>query len=257
MGNRSRRGPARKAPALVSVGFLHPGHYAACFAESLKDLLFLDATGNQRIVSHPFGQMGKSVGSGGIVAGRNQLAQIMCDDSPAEWLFMVDSDMGFAADTVERLIAAADPQERPVVGGLAFAHKTDGKAEFYGVRYRACPTLYEFVDMEDKVGFVPMLTYPRGELVPVSATGGACLLIHRTALERVRAKYGDVWFDTITHPKGPTTFSEDLSFCVRLAAVDVPIFVHTGVKTTHDKGGVFLDEAFYDRQQAALTPLEG
>jgi hypothetical protein len=30
------------------------------------------------------------------------------------------------------------------------------------------------------------------------------------------------------------------------------VHVHTGIKTTHDKGGVFLDEEFFDRQQAAL-----
>jgi len=239
-------------PGAVSVGFLHPGHYAACFAESMQDLLLHDLTGKQRVMSHTFGKLGKSCGSGGIVAGRNQLAKVMCDESPAEWLFMVDSDMGFAPDTLERLIAEADPVERPIVGALAFAHKTDGKAEFYGVRYRACPTLYDFVDLDDRIGFTPRLEYPRDELVKVSATGGACVLIHRTVLEGVRAKYGDVWFDTITHPKGPTVFSEDLSFCVRAAGAGFPIHVHTGIKTTHDKGGVFLDEAFYDRQQAAL-----
>lgn len=64
-------------PGAVSVGFLHPGHYSACFAESLQDALFTDLAGAQRIVSHPFGKIGKSCGSGGIVAGRNQLARVM------------------------------------------------------------------------------------------------------------------------------------------------------------------------------------
>lgn len=236
--------------ALVSVGFLHPGHYAACFAESLKDVLFADALGNQRIVSHAHGQMGKQCGSAGIVSGRNHLAKLMCDESAADWLFMVDSDMGFAADTVERLITSAHPTDRPVVGALCFAHKTDGKASLYGQRYRACPTLYDFLHDEQAVGFAPRMGYERDALQPVGATGGACLLIHRTILERIRDKYGDVWFDPITHPQGPTTFSEDLSFCLRVAGVDAPLYVDTSIKTTHDKGGVFLDEAFYDMQEA-------
>lgn len=242
------RRPAKQGKGLVSVGFLHPGHYAACFAESLKGVLFADATGPQRIVSHPHGQMGKQVGSGAIVSGRNHLARLMCDESAAEWLFMVDSDMGFAADTVERLLAVADPIERPMVGALCFAHKTDGKASFYGQRFRACPTLYTFYEDDERVGFVPMLDYPDGQLVEVAATGGACVLIHRSLLERVRERYGDVWFDAITHPKG-AVFSEDLSFCVRVAGVGSPIWVDTRVKTTHDKGGVFLDEEFYRGQQ--------
>jgi len=231
-------------PGAVSVGFLHPGHYAACFAESLKDLLFFDAAGAQRIVSHAHGQLGKQVGSGGIVSGRNQLAKVMCDESEAEWLFMVDSDMGFEPDTLERLLAAADSTERPVIGALCFACKTAGKAAHYGVRYRAVPTLYSFYEDDDRIGFVPMMDYPTDAVVPVAATGGACVLIHRTVLERIRDRYGDVWFDTISHPKG-AVFSEDLSFCVRAAGIGVATHVDTSVKTTHDKGFVFLDEEFY------------
>lgn len=234
----------------VTVGYLHPGHLAACFARSLRDLLFADLAGNQRIVSHRFGEVDKECGAAGIVDGRNHLARTMCDESEADWLFMVDSDMGFGPDVVERLIAAADPERRPVVGGLAFAMKTDGRSSFYGIRYRAQPTLYEFYEDDERIGVVPMFDYPRNKLVRVAATGGACMLIHRTALEAVRAKYGDVWFDTIRHPKG-AHFSEDLAFCVRLAACDIPLHVHTGIRTTHDKGGVFLDEEFYDAQQAA------
>ena len=232
----------------VTVGFLHPGHYAACFAESMTDLLLHDLSNRQRIVSHPHGKMGKECGSGGIVAGRNAITKAFLDESQAEWLFFVDSDMGFAADTVERLIAAADKDARPVVGGLCFAMKTAGRSSYYGILYRATPTLYEFADLEDRVGFVPMFNYPRDEAVKVAATGAACVLIHRSALDAVRASYGDVWWDTIKHPVG-TTFSEDLSFCVRVAGCDLPLFVDTSVKTTHAKGSMFLDEEFYDRQQ--------
>jgi hypothetical protein len=234
-------------PGAVTVGFLHPGHYAACFAESMKDLILFDLAHEQRIVAHPHGQMAKECGAGGIVDGRNQLASFMCDNSEAEWLFMVDSDMGFDADIVERLIAGADPSTRPVLGGLAFAMKTDGRSANYGIRYRCQPTLYDLMELDDRIGFVSRFDYPRNQLVQVAATGGACVLIHRTALEAIRAKYGDVWFDMIRHPKG-AHFSEDLSFCVRLSACDIPIFVDTGIKTTHDKGGVFLDEEFYDAQ---------
>lgn len=230
---------------LVSVGFLHPGHYAACFAESLTELLFHDAAGKQRIVSHRFGKMGKECGSGGIVDGRNKLASTLLDESESEWLFMVDSDMGFAPDTVEKLIAAANPETRPVVGGLAFANKTDGRSSYYGVRYRPVPTLYDWHETDDEAGFIPRFDYNRNALCEVSATGGACLLIHRSALEKIRDQYGPVWFDTIRHPKG-AHFSEDLAFCVRLAGVGLPLFVHTGIRTTHDKGSAYLDEAFFD-----------
>ena len=56
-------------------------------------------------------------------------------------------------------------------------------------------------------------------------------------------------------PKGPngfTEFGEDISFCLRLTAMDIPMWVDTSVKTTHDKGGVYLDEETYALQRAML-----
>lgn len=235
--------------AKVSIGFLHPGHYSACFAESLAELQFADAALYQRTM-HPHGRMGKLCGSGGIVDGRNKLAQVFLDESAADWLFMVDSDMGFEPDTVERLISSAHAIERPVVGALAFANKTDGRSGNYGVRYRAQPTVYRWFEDDDKVGFAPMFDYPRDELVEVAATGAACMIVHRLALEAIRDRYGDVWFDTLRHDKG-SHFSEDLSFCIRVAGVGLPLYVDTRIKTGHDKTNAYLDEDYYDRQRAA------
>lgn len=238
-------------PGAVTVGFLHPGHYAACFAESFKEMLLGDLIGAQRIVSHDHGQLALLTSSAGIVEGRNIMAAFMCDNSQAEWLFMVDSDMGFDGDTLERLIAAADPVERPVVGGLCFGQRKLGKSSFHGMRYIVQPTVYDWHEDDDIAGWLPRFDYQRDSLVRCSATGGACVLIHRTVFEWMREKFGDEWFTPIKHPKAETTFSEDLSFCIRVAALGLPLFVHTGIKTTHDKGGVFLDEELFTAQQAS------
>ncbi|WP_163553038.1 hypothetical protein [Candidatus Frankia alpina] len=50
----------------------------------------------------------------------------------------------------------------------------------------------------------------------------------------MRARFGDRWFDRVRYNDG-RLISEGLSFCARLAQVDVPIHVHTGVTTTHHK----------------------
>jgi hypothetical protein len=63
-----------------------------------------------------------------------------------------------------------------------------------------------------------------------------------------RAEYGDRWFDRVDHPDG-ARFSEDLSFFVRVAGVDAPAYVHTGIPTSHAKGGVYLREAEFRAQQ--------
>lgn len=239
-------------PGSVTVGFIHPGEWSACFANSLIDLLFHDAANHGRIVGNPYGYMGKETGAAQIHAGRNKVARTVVVESESEWLFMVDSDMGFAADTVDRLVASADPVERPVVGGLAFAQKTSGQGDMFAIRYRTCPTLYRMAEVDDEVGFAPMFDYPRDALVEVDATGAACLLVHRSVFETLRVDHGDRWFNGLEVPKGPgghTTFGEDMSFCLRVKAAGIPIYVDTGVKTTHDKGGVFFDEDTYDLQQ--------
>ncbi|ROP36283.1 hypothetical protein [Saccharothrix texasensis] len=247
-------------PGSVVVGYLDPGTWSAVFGLSYRDLLMADLVGPQRIVRESGRELRAVTGSGGIPGSRNQVAREFLDSTDAEWLFMVDSDMGFGPDVVERLVAAADPAERPVVGGLCFALKRSGRGEFGAERFRIQPTLFEFRDLGDEVGFAPMLDYPRDQLVPVGGTGAACLLIHRVAVAAVRERYGDAWFDPITHPTGdhgkPRTFSEDLSFCVRLAAVGVQPYVHTGVRTTHDKHGVFLDEDTYEPYRPAPAAVD-
>lgn len=239
----------------VVVGFLDGGHWSACFGLSYRDLCLYDMGRSQRIVRQGGRELRSLCSSGGIVAGRNTVAAQFLDQTDGEWLFSVDSDMGFAPDTVDRLVESADPVARPVVGGLCFAlHRKPG-GDFYSERNEIVPTLYEYLEFDEgrEVGFRPLLDYKRDEVQQVAGTGAACILIHRSVLYKIREARGDVWFDQITHPTGgggaPRTFSEDLSFCIRCQAVGVPIHVDTSVKTCHEKGGVFLDEWRYDRER--------
>lgn len=143
-----------------------------------------------------------------------------------------------------------------MVGGLAFAQQSGGPAPMGARRWRACPTVYRAAEDDGRIGFVPMFDYPPDSMVEVQATGAACLLVHRSVLDQVRAGHGDRWFSILDVPKGPnghTEFGEDMSFCLRLVAQDTPMWVNTAVKTTHDKGGVYLDEETYLIQQAIVA----
>jgi hypothetical protein len=246
------------------IGYLDDGNWSACFGVSLRDLCLFDAAGPQRIIRPGGGELRKTVGAMGLASGRNDLCRRFLDEHDADWLFMVDTDMGFQPDIVERLIASADAGTRPVMGGLCFAavrvRPAAGIHPLHAERFRIQPTVYAFVTDENNAGVVPILDYPRDSVVQVDATGAACLLIHRTALEKVRAKDGDRWFDLMVHPTGdkgrPRTFSEDLSFCVRLRSCDIPVHVDTGAHTTHDKGFIFLDEETFDQQMALAGLLQ-
>jgi hypothetical protein len=243
----------------VVVGFLDDGQWSACFGLSYRDLCLYDVMSGQRIVREGGRELRQMCGTGGISEGRNEVARSFLDQTDGEWLWFVDTDMGFAQDTVDRLVSSADRYQRPVMGGLCFAQRRVGQSELYGPRFAVVPTCYAYAELEDELGFMPMPDYGRDQVIQVAGTGAACLLIHRRVLEAIRGQHGDAWFDPITHPTGlkggRRVFSEDLSFCVRCQALDIPVHVDTRVKTVHEKGGIYLDEELFDRQQASeLVP---
>jgi hypothetical protein len=230
------------------------GSWASCFGLSWADMLLLDQAGSQRIF-RPGGQYLRNVaGTGGVAAARNQIvANFLALEHRPEWLFMVDTDMGFAADTVDRLVASATENDALVIGGLCFAQKSAQHVEtdLHARRLKLIPTLYHYLELETgEKGFRPIEDYISDAFQWVDGTGAACLLMHRSALLKV----GPDPFRPIIVPGalangGAREFSEDLSFCARLANVDIAVGVDTSIKTTHAKGGIFLDEETYRVQR--------
>lgn len=219
----------------VLVAYPHPATgIQHSFSVSLMSLVNFDAAHHQRVFGAA-GPLQMRCGTGGLVDARNKMVAYFLDQVDDEWLWMVDTDMGFAADTVDRLVEAADPVDRPVVGALCFALKMGDPDGYGGYVTSPFPTIYGWGQTADGTnGFRVADEYPRNAVVQVAGTGAACLLIHRVAAEKLRAEYGDTWFDPVRYENGKFV-SEDLSFCYRLGAQSVPIYVHTGVKTTHAK----------------------
>jgi len=248
--------PDKVTSGSVVVGFLDDGSWSACFGLSYRDLVLHDALTLQRVVRPGGRELRAVTGAGGIPANRNKVARDFLDNTDGEWLWFVDTDMGFAPDTVDRLVASANAEGAYVVGALCFAglrRKPPEGTTLYAERFLIQPTVYEWVQLEDECGFRPIIDYKRDAVIPVAATGAACILIHRAVLTEMRYAVGDSWFDPIAIPNGykgkPRTFSEDMSFCLRLAALGHAAYVDTSVKTTHEKGFVYLDEETFDAQK--------
>lgn len=219
---------------VVLVAYLHPNTVSQSFSDSLMRLVAWDV-GHEGRVIRSGGPVMFRAGPGGLAEARNEVLRHFLDDSGADWLWMVDADMGFAADTVDRLVAAADPGERPVVGALCFGLREVAADGMGGWKVRGFPTLYDWAqNAEGTFGFHVRRGYTPDVVTQVAGTGAACLLVHRTAGEKVRADSGDEWFAPVQFTDGRPV-SEDLSFCYRLNKAGVPVFVHTGVKTTHHK----------------------
>lgn len=182
-------------------------------------------------------------GTDGLVAARNQVAMQFVN-SDCDWLLWIDTDMGFEANALDRLLQAADPVERPIVGGLCFAARQYAADGMNGYWARPQPTLYDWRDNDDGgSGFVITPMYPVNMLMRVAATGTAFILIHRTVFEKIAEtvipgtdeKIGPRWYDRTAAPNGEL-LGEDISFCVRANLAQIPVLVHTGVRTSHYKG---------------------
>lgn len=249
-------------PGSVVVGYCDAGQWSACFGLSYRDLLLHDAMGPARIIRPGGLELRKLAGAMGVAPARNEIARLFLENTNGEWLFFIDTDMGFSPDIVDRLVESASLNNAGIMGALCFAIKRRARTEGHGERFGIQPTLYQYLEVPERqeVGFAPILSYARDQVVTVAGTGAAALLIHRDVLDTIRSQYGDVWFDPAIHPTGnggkPRHFSEDLSFCFRAQAAGFPIYVDTSIKTVHEKGGIFLDEYAYDHQPPA-EPMDG
>jgi hypothetical protein len=204
------------------IGYVHGGLVRAEFAASLLAVAMEGKTPVDAVIA---------VGSGpNISTARNMVCRQFLEQDAAAWLFMCDTDMWFPADTIDRLAAAADPGQRPVIGGLCFSQNTDnGGGEPYS-------TMYELAERDGEICFVRYKQWPEDTVVRVAATGAACLLIHRDALLAVEKRAGDraaPWFRESV--AGSALIGEDLTFCLRLGAAGIPVHVCTGVKAGHMK----------------------
>lgn len=236
-----------RADGVVSVAFVHGHEVAYSWHQSVLGLVAHDIANGQHVVRG--GWLAVKYGTGGIAQARNDAVRRFMAES-SDWLLWVDTDMGFAADSVDRLLEHADAESAPVIGGLCFMMREVGIDGLGGMLVQPKPTIFQWFKDGDREGFAAVDSFPKDQLLRVAGTGSAFILIHRSAFAKVAELYGQEWYTQIRNPSGDALLSEDLSFCARLAAADVPVYVHTGVVTSHLKH-VWLDDRLFDRLQPA------
>jgi Predicted glycosyltransferases len=186
-------------------------HYS--WHHSLFQLVAYDGVNSNRLRTGGFIAM--RCGTNGLVEARNKAVQTFLEEDKADWLFWIDTDMGFEPDVVDRLFEAADPEKRPMVGALCFSWHEDEPDTMGGYRHTATPTVYDWAHIDGQYGWQVRWQYPDNTLTPVGGTGAACVLIHRSVFEKIQAEHGRVWYDRIVNVTTGQLIGEDLSFCLR------------------------------------------
>lgn len=227
----------------VAIAYIHQDEVSTSFMRSLTDLLGYDLANGQHVMSGGYIEV-RCHGGDSLPSARNSaVEQFLAGES--EWMMWFDTDMGFAPDTVDRLLMVADESQRPIVGALCFAFKSVANDGLSGFHNKPIPTLYGWSETEGATGFLSVGTYPINSVIRVAGTGSACILIHRTVFEAVHDKYGSTWYNRVPNASnGGSLISEDLSFCLRAGKLNFPIHVATSVKTNHHKS-VWVNETMY------------
>lgn len=243
----------------VVVGYVHPQEVGANFHDSMMNMQAYDISrGHLRMFQGPKddhcgGRIGR-YSSANISNARNWVVATFLEKSSAEWLLFIDCDMSFEQTLLEDILTNASISKAPVVGGLCF-----GIDE--GVLF---PTLYGVAQgWEDDAGIhtIRYDEYPPNSMFQVAATGGACLLIHRTVLEKVRdvqkanGNTAYPWFQETTFNGYPC--GEDVTFCHRVNAAGFPVYVDTGVKLGHAKTAILTEDMYLDQRSALTSPALG
>lgn len=230
----------------VTVAYVNHNEVAYSWHHSMVEMIGYDLANRGRLMQG--GYIAYRYGTDGLVDARNSSVEQFLNEKTAEWLFWIDTDMGFAPDTVDRLVEVADPVERPIVGGLCFTQRETDDDGLGGWRTAGAPTVFDWVHTEDQQGFAIRWDYAQDAVVQCAGTGSACILIHRSVFEKIFEKYGRSWYDRAYNSSMKQETSEDLSFCMRAISLNIPVHVHTGVKTSHQKT-VWLSENEYRAQR--------
>jgi GT2 family glycosyltransferase len=189
----------------VFICYVHPGVVRAEFMQSILAVVRNGSTDIEDVVGVQSGA--------NISRARNSLVFGFMESSESNWLWMIDTDMMFAADTLDRLVKSADAQHRPIIGGL----------------------YYRTGDGEGPVPVVfPSHGLPDG-LTCVDAVGAGCLLVHRNAFARIAERYeppAPWFFETI---EDGIYYGEDVTFCRRAQRVRLPVYLNADVRVGHVK----------------------
>lgn len=223
----------------VAVSWLFPDKVAGEFCVSMANLMGYDSRRHRHVSNLLPMSSGPNLNT-----ARNKQARVFLEDTFAEWLLIVDSDMVFEPDVVDRILLEADPVRAPIVGGLCFGETTTPEgSEFFA-------TLYGY--NEDLTTY-KWDTFPENTMFPVNGTGTGFLLIHYTVFQAVGEKFAQraplVWFEEMV--MDGRLWSEDSMFCLRAQQCGFPIHVHTGVEIGHVKRRI-IDNKLYQDWRASL-----
>ena len=173
------------------------------------------------------GEIKELSGCAYIEIGRSLLATIVLD-SDYDGLLMIDHDMLFEPEEVSRVIR--DAHEHQAIVGGAYSMRSPGASIIGAIDTESLPE-------GEKVRF-----FEGGRVYPATYLGMGFTAIPKSALRKLaegqpRLQTGIFKSDVIPFfsllIRDTTWFGEDVSFCVRAHAADIPVLLDSRIRLHH------------------------
>ena len=230
----------------VAVGYCRATNTDGAFTDALARLCLFDTKQG----SNHIGALTVNICGPEIAAGRNELVQQFLD-TDCRKLLMLDTDVVFHEDLLERLVMRSEMVTSPVHAGLYF---TGGRAD------RIQPN-YGLVTRDDhghlrfpRIGQLP----DHADMIQPDYVGAGCLLIDREVLEAVAREWVGrtvyPWFETSQQQPcfecgfAGSRLSEDVVFSLRATAAGYPITVDLALECGHRRPYSLSRDAFTQQQ---------
>jgi len=172
-----------------------------------------------------------------LVRQRQDLFDKWADEAKTDWLLCIDSDVVLTKELLKTLWDTADKIARPVVSGVYFIWK-----DTVGTLPVPIPAL--FWEGTHKYQIKSVLPLPENQVIEVDSAGLGLVLLHKSIIPALRAKFGDDCLYTEEYAGKENFVGEDIIFFRKVKEVGFKIHAHTGAVAAHMKTFPF-DLSYY------------
>jgi GT2 family glycosyltransferase len=214
----------------LAIGWCDNGNTDGKFTEGVVSVA-LQCANNGIELTHSMRVQGNQIGR-----QRQVLFDYWADQIKSDWLLWIDSDIVVNMEVVAKLWDVADKINRPVVSGTYFISK-----ENEGTLAKPYPALFFDVD-EHSIQHVHPL--PNNEVIKVDSAGFGFVLMHKSVIPALRAKFPDQSLFAEQEGLGDKYVGEDIVFFRKMKEAGIPLYAHTGALVQHIKR-FSLDADYY------------
>ena len=149
------------------------------------------------------------------------------DDVKTDWILWVDSDIYLTTDVLKKVWDSADKNLRPIVSGVYFISKENESSVM-----RPFPCIFKNIS-EYEIQYIHPL--PKDKLLEVDSAGMGFVLMHKSIVPKLRAKYPGQSMFAEQEGLGDQFIGEDIVFFRKVRAAGIPVHAHTGALVKHMK----------------------